>query len=391
MQERIGIEASLAIAEAVRLCDADVVAAYPITPQTHIVERLAELCASGELDAAYVPVESEHSAISVCCGTSATGARTYTATSSQGLALMHEILFIVPVLRLPIVMSVANRALSAPINIWNDHSDIMAERDIGWVQIFAENGQEALDLTIWAFRLAEDQRVMLPVIVNFDGFIVSHMIEPLLMPEEADVRAFLPPFAPVQRLDVDRPISMGVVGIPEIYTESRHLQQQLLTDAYGPIVETLQDFGARFGRDYLPVETYRAEDAEVVLLTMGSLGESAMTVVDRWRARGRKVGLVRLRLWRPFPFADLKRAVGDARVLGVIDRAVSLGGPPGPVASEVKAAFYAEARRPAIVEFMVGLGGRDVPFSDIDNLFNQLCATHETGTVPAPALVGLRE
>ena len=337
MEKRIGMEASIAVAEAVGLCDTDVVAAYPITPQTHIVEHLSELVADGHLNADFVPVESEHSAMSVCCGSSAAGARTYTATSSQGLALMHEILFIASALRLPIVMSVANRSISGPISIWNDHSDIMAQRDIGWVQMFAENAQEALDLTIWSFRLAEDKRVSLPTILNFDGFIVSHTIEPVLMPDREQVQAFLPVFEPLMRLDVDRPVSMGPVGIPDIYTEARHVQQHVLTESDGPIRETLKELGDHFGRYYQPVETYRADDAEVLLLTMGALGETAMTAVDQYRkTKGNKVGLVRLRLWRPFPFEDLLNAVGDRSVLGVIDRTISFGGPIGPVASEVK-------------------------------------------------------
>jgi pyruvate ferredoxin oxidoreductase alpha subunit len=391
MEERIGMESSIAIAEAVGRCDADVVAAYPITPQTHIVEHLADMVANGELRAAFVPVESEHSAMSVCCGTSATGARTYTATSSQGLALMHEILFIASALRLPIVMSVANRALSGPISIWNDHGDVMSDRDVGWVQIFAENGQEAVDLTIWAFRLAEDRRVSLPVMVHFDGFIVSHMIEPILMPDHETVRGFLPPFEPLLRLDVDRPISIGPVGIPDIYTEAKFVQHKLLVDAYQPIVETLDGFGKYFGRHYHPVETYRAEDAEVLLCTMGSLSETAMTVVDSRREKGQKVGLMRIRLWRPFPFEDLYRAVGAVQTIGVIDRAVSFGGPPGPVASELKAAFYRKPQQPRLVEFIAGLGGRDVALADFERMFDTLLSVRKTGQVPPPSFVGLRE
>jgi pyruvate ferredoxin oxidoreductase alpha subunit len=233
----VGMEVSIAIAEAARLADADIVAAYPITPQTHVVEHLAELVADGELDADFVPVESEHSALSICCGTSAVGARTFTATSSQGLALMHEILFIAASLRLPIVMVVANRALSGPINIWNDHSDVMANRDVGWIQVFAENGQEALDLTLWAFRVAEDKRVSLPVMVNFDGFLLSHVIEPVVLPEAAAVRKFIPPFEPLHRLDVDDPRSMGPVGIPDIYTEAKKAQLEVLLGSAGPAVE----------------------------------------------------------------------------------------------------------------------------------------------------------
>jgi pyruvate ferredoxin oxidoreductase alpha subunit len=391
MEKRVGMEASIAVAEAAGLCDPDAIAAYPITPQTHIVEHLSELVADGVVDAEFVPVESEHSAISVCCGTSAAGARTFTATSSQGLALMHEILFIVPALRLPIVMTVANRTLSGPISIWNDHSDIMAERDIGWVQIFAENGQEALDLTIWAFRLAEDKRVSLPVIVNFDGFILTHMIEPMMMPDREMVQKFLPPFEPLQRLDVDHPITMGPVGIPSIFTETKKAHQEVLTNSLGPIVETLEEFSKHFKRSYKPVETYQADDAEVLLLTMGSLGETAMTAVDMRRKKGDKVGLVRLRLWRPFPFADLVRAIGNVKVLGVIDRAVSVGGPPGPVCSEVKSAFYNRPAQPQIASFVIGLGGRDVPIDDYDAIFDELLAINKGAAVREPVIVGLRE
>jgi len=391
MEKRLGLEASIAIAEVVCRCDADIVAAYPITPQTHVVEHLSELVADGELDAAFVPVESEHSAMSVCCGTAAVGARTFTATASQGLALMHEILFIASALRLPIVMTVANRALSGPINIWNDHSDVMAERDVGWVQIFAESAQEAADLTIWSFRLAEDKRVSLPVMMNFDGFILTHTIEPMLMPDKEMVQAYLPPWEPLLKLDVDEPISMGPVGMPDIYTEAKQVQQHVLTQAYGPIVETLEEFSKHFGRTYKPVETYRADDAEVLLCTMGALGQTAMDVVDQRRKKGQKVGLVRIRLWRPFPFEDLYQAVGRAPVLGVMDRCISLGGPIGPVASEVKSALYHRDPRPKIVEFVAGLGGRDVPLSDFDKMFDDIYHTLETGKVPDPVIVGLRE
>jgi pyruvate ferredoxin oxidoreductase alpha subunit len=391
MEKRLGLEASIAIADVVGLCDADIVAAYPITPQTHVVEHLSELVANGHLDAEFVPVESEHAAMSACCGAAAAGARTFTATSAQGLALMHEILFIASALRLPIVMAVANRSLSGPISIWNDHSDVMAERDVGWVQIFAENAQEAADLTIWSFRLAEDRRVSLPVMMNFDGFILTHTIEPVLMPDKEMVQAFLPPWEPLLKLDVDNPISMGPVGIPDIYTEAKQVQQHLLTQSYGPIVETLDEFAKHFKRAYKPVETYRCDDAEVLLCTMGALGETAMEAVDRRRKRGQKIGLVRIRLWRPFPFEDLYRAVGNVPVLGVMDRAISFGGPVGPVASEIKAAFYHREQRPKMVEFVAGLGGRDVPLSDFDKMFDSLYSAAETGKIPAPAIIGLRE
>jgi len=387
----VGMEVSIAIAEAAKLADVDIVAAYPITPQTHIVEHLAELVADGDLDAEFIPVESEHSALSVCCGTSAVGARTFTATSSQGLALMHEILFITAALRLPVVMAVANRALSGPINIWNDHSDIMANRDAGWIQVFAENGQEALDLTLWAFRVAEDKRVSLPVIVNFDGFVLSHVIEPTVLPDEETVRKFLPPFEPLQRLDIDNPLSLGPVGIPDIYTEARKAQLEALLASHGPALEAWAEFEKIFGRSYKPIETYRADDAEILMLTMGGIGETAMSVVDERRAKGDKVGLVRVRLWRPFPFAEFKQAIAKAKALAILDRAIVFGGPMGPVASEIKAALFADAKRPLITEFVVGLGGRDVTFADFHKMFDETSAALKTGKVPAPRMVGLRE
>ncbi|MBX6422641.1 pyruvate ferredoxin oxidoreductase [Thermosulfurimonas sp. F29] len=368
MGKRIAKEVSIAIAEAVKQCRVDVIAAYPITPQTHIVEHLSELVANGELDAEYITVESEHSAISACLGSVATGARTFTSTSSQGLALMHEILFIAPALRLPVVMVVANRALSAPISIWNDHGDIMAERDIGWIQTFAENGQEAVDLVYHAFRVAEDRRVMFPVIVNIDGFTLSHMIEPIELPDQEQVDQYLPPFKPRYRLDPRKPISMGPVGIPEIYTEAKKAQDEAFKNAYRVIVKAWDEFEKIFGRRYRPVETYRMEDAEVALLIMGSLAETAMTAVDRLREAGKKVGLVRIRLWRPFPLRDFVRAVKGVRVLGVIDRALSPGATGGPVGVEVRSALYQVPGRPRVVNFVAGLGGRDVTVEDFEEM-----------------------
>ncbi|MGD9125102.1 MAG: pyruvate ferredoxin oxidoreductase, partial [Desulfarculaceae bacterium] len=264
MARRVGLEVSLACSEAVKLANVDVIAAYPITPQTHIVEHLSELVADGDLDAEFVPVESEHTAMSACVGSSAAGARTFTSTAAQGLALMHEILFIAPALRLPIVMAVANRSLSGPISIWNDHSDIMAERDVGWIQTFAENGQEVLDLTLHAFKVAEDPRVILPVAVNMDGFTLTHVIEPIEMPDQAEVDAYLPPFVPQQRLDIANPISMGLVGVPEIYTEARKAITVALEDSYEVIKEHWDGFAKQFGRQYRPIETYKTEDAETI-------------------------------------------------------------------------------------------------------------------------------
>jgi len=371
MAKRIGIEVSIALAEAVKLCNVDVIAAYPITPQTHIVEHLSELVADGSLDAEFVPVESEHSAMSCCCGSSAAGARTFTATSSQGLSLMSEILYIAAPMRLPIVMVVANRAMSAPISIWNDHQDIMIQKDIGWIQTFAENGQEAVDLLLHAFRVAEDRKVSLPAIVNMDGFTLSHVIEPIEIPDQEDVDKFLPPFKPKYRLDPRKPITMGPVGIPEIYFESKIATNEALKASKKVILKAWKEFEEIFGRKYEPIDAYRAEDAEVLLVTMGSLSETAMTAVDVMRDKGEKVGLLKIRLWRPFPIQEFKKAVGKTPILAVMDRHLSLGGVCSPVASELRNLYYKVPGAPKIFDFIAGLGGRDVTVEHFEEIVDK--------------------
>ncbi|MDR1488048.1 MAG: pyruvate ferredoxin oxidoreductase [Deltaproteobacteria bacterium] len=374
MAKRIGIEVSLAVAEAVKLADTDVIAAYPITPQTHIVEHLSELVADGSLDAAYIPVESEHSAMSSCLGSSAAGARTFTATSSQGLALMNEMIYIAPVLRTPIVLAIANRALSAPINIWNDHSDIMSVRDAGWICLFAENGQESLDLTLISFRVAEDPKVSLPVSLNLDGFTLSHFIEPIEIPDKETVDKFLPPFVPCFKLDIKAPMSLGLLGGPEYYTESRKATDDALLASKTVIKKAFAEFNDVFGRQYNVVESYQAKDAETIVLAMGSISETAMTAVDELRAQGKKVGIVRLRLWRPLPIEEIVEAVGHAKNLAVIDRHLVLGAPYGPVGLEMMSVFYSASQKPNISNFVLGLGGRDVTRDDFKYIFDRAAA-----------------
>ncbi len=387
---RVGLEVAHAIAEAVKLARAEVVAAYPITPNTHIPERIAEMVANGELDAEFIPVESEHSAMSACLGSSAAGARTFTATSGQGLELMHEVLYVASSMRLPIVLALANRALSAPLSVWGDHSDAMAIRDIGWIQVFAENGQQAFDLTLWAFRVGEDPRVLFPVVVHFDGFHLTHVIEPILLPEQEEVDRFLPPYNPPFILDPRRPVTMGAYGPPFIYAEVKKAQDVALRQSKEVILETWKDFEEVFGRRYLPVESYRTEGAKVLLLMMGSFAETAMVAVDRLRERGEEVGLVRLRLWRPFPFEELRQAVEGAEVLIVLDRAISFGGP-GPVASEVKAALYSEERRPKVISFVGGLGGRDIKVEEFEYIFHRGVEMAQKGLEVVFETVGIRE
>ena len=368
MGKRVGMEGSIAASEAVRLANTDVVAAYPITPQTHIVEHLSEFVNNGELDAEFIPVESEHSAMSVCVGSSAAGARTFTCTSSQGLALMSEIVYIAPVLRLPIVMILANRSLSAPLSIWNDHTDVMSIRDCGWIQVFVENGQDVFDHVLWAFRVGEDRRVLHPVIVNMDGFILTHTIEPIELVDQETVNGFLPPYDPVFRLHPDKPVTMGCFAMPGLYTETKKAQDEALKATMPVILEGWREFGDLTGRYYSPIEEYKTEDAEVLLVTMGSFGETASVAVDTMRAKGKALGLLKIRLWRPFPFEAFRKAAEKARALVVIDRATSYGGPGGPVASELRAALYGEKKQPSVVNFIAGLAGRDVAPRDFENM-----------------------
>ena len=370
MATRIGMEVSLAVAEAVKLADADVIAAYPITPQTHIVEHLAELVAQGELDAEFIPVESEHSALSACLGSAAAGARTFTATAGQGLELMHEVVYVASAMRLPIVMTVANRALSAPLSVWGDHSDVMAVRDTGWIQIFVENGQEAIDNVICAFRMGEDRRALLPVMVHIDGFHLSHMVEPVVFPSQAEVREFLPPYDYPFPLNPARPVTMGDFAPPVVYTETKWAQEINLENSKAVVLDIWQRFGDKFGRYYHPIECYRCEDCETLLMTMGSFSETAMMAVDKMREAGQKVGLFRIRLWRPFPYQELRQTVAGARTLIVLDRAISLG-MGGPVASEIKSALYALESRPRVVGFVGGLGGRDISPGDFEAIIQR--------------------
>ena len=391
MAKRIGIEVSLAIAEVAKLARVDVVAAYPITPQTHIVEHLAELVADGELDAQYIPVESEHSAMSACLGASAAGARTFTATAGQGLELMHEVLYVASSMQLPVVMTVANRALSAPLSVWGDHSDVMAVRDTGWIQLFAENGQETVDNVLCAFRIGEDRRVLLPVMVHLDGFYLTHMIEPMLFPEQSQVDKFLPPYQHPMPLHPDRPVTMGAFGPPIIYSETKKAQEVNLEAAKEVILQCWDDFGKAFQRYYSPVECYHSEDARVLLLTMGSFSETAMTAIDKMRGEGKDVGLLRLRLWRPFPFEEIRQAVKNAEVLIVLDRALSFGGPGGPVCSEVRSALYGEDRRPKVIGFIGGLGGRDITPAGFEEIVNRGIEISQKGSDQEFEIFGVRE
>ncbi|MBI5528929.1 MAG: pyruvate ferredoxin oxidoreductase [Deltaproteobacteria bacterium] len=388
--KRTGIEISLAISEAAKMARVDAVAAYPITPQTHVVEHLSELVASGELDAEYICVESEHSALSACIGTQAAGARTFTATSAQGLELMHEILYIAAGMRMPIVMAVANRALSAPLSIWNDHSDVMACRDTGWIQVFAENGQDAFDQVICAFRFGEDRRVQMPVMVNFDGFTLSHVVESVEFPAQELVDSYLPPYRPENTLHPDRPLTLGAFAMPEIYTETRMAHEAALLASRPVIDDAWAEWGKLTGRHYKAVETYRTEGAETLFVTMGGLSENAMEHVDAAREKGKKVGLVHIRLWRPFPIDEMRKVLCTAAHVVVMDRALPPGAHGGPVFTEVKSALYDQSRRPTVHGYIAGLGGRDVTPADFGTMYDLAMAAVKEGKKEEFRMIGVR-
>jgi pyruvate ferredoxin oxidoreductase alpha subunit len=371
MATKRGMEVSIAAAEAVKQANTDIVAAYPITPQTHIVEHLAELVNNGELDAEFIPVESEHSAMSVCIGSSAVGARSFTCTSSQGLALMSEIVYITASLRLPILMLLANRSLSGPLGIWNDHSDVMSIRDCGWIQVFAENGQEVYDHVFIGYRVAEDRNCLLPFLVNLDGFILTHMIEPIEFLDQEIIDRYLPSYQPLYSLHPDHPVTIGAFAGPSLYTETKKAQDEALKGAMPYLLKGWQEFGDLTGRYYRPVEQYKTEGAKTILVTQGSLGGTASIAIDNLRAKGESAGLVKIRLWRPFPFAEFKEAVQGADLIVVLDRAISYGGPGGPLASEIRSALYAEERRPRVVNVIAGIAGRDIAPEDFEQMLHQ--------------------
>lgn len=357
---RIGARGTEAVALAVKLADVDVVAAYPITPQTEIVEKIAQFVADGELDAEFVEVESEHSALSVCIGAAAVGARTFTASCSQGLALMHEVLYIASGFRLPIVMATVNRALSAPLSIHCDHCDSMAERDSGWITIYVESCQEALDSTIQAYRIAEEIR--LPVMVCLDGFVLGHMMEPVEVLAEDEASEFAPRRKPPYILDPKRPVTMGAWTLPKYYAIFKKQQEQAMQDARIVVARANEEFRNRFGRSYGDgfVERYFAEDADVVLVTLGSMTGVAREVVDEYRRKGEAVGLVKIRTFRPFPIDKIRESLKHAKVAAVVSRDISLGAFGGAALAEVRSALYDLEERPRVAGFVMGLGGEDI-------------------------------
>jgi pyruvate ferredoxin oxidoreductase alpha subunit len=367
------IEGSRAMAEAIGLCRPEVICAYPITPQTHIVEGLGEMIRTGKITKCeFINVESEFAALSVAIGASAAGARAYTATASQGLLYMAEAVYNASGLGLPIVMTLGNRAIGAPINIWNDHSDAMAVCDSGWMQLFAETNQEAADLHIQAFRLAEE--LSMPVMVCVDGFILTHAVERVDIPEQVDVDAYLPPYEPVQVLDPQDPISIGAMVGPDAFTEVRYLQHYKQTLALRLIPEFAAEFKNRFGRDSGGLlRSYRTEDAELIVVAMGSVNGTIKDTVDEMRADGQRVGLVTLVSFRPFPTAALREKLVRAGNIVVIEKSLAVG-MGGPLANNVDLALRNVAGAPQVHSVIAGLGGRPITRASLHRVLRRAFA-----------------
>ena len=386
------VKGNVAAAIAAKLAKPDVVAAYPITPSTDFPEKMSEYVANGELPyTQFLPVESEHSAMSACVGAAAVGARVCTATSSQGLELMHEILFVASGMRLPIVLYNANRALSAPINIWNDQQDSISARDAGWIQFYGENNQEALDLMLMSFKVAEDPRVLLPAMTCIDAFICTHTFEPVDIPDQKEVDEFLPPYKPTHvKLDPDDPWTLGPFGVPEVYKELRYMQHLAMKEANKVIDEVFKEFEKKFGRKYQKVEAYKTEDAEIVLLTMGSVSGTTKEAVDEMRKKGKKVGVAKLTVLRPFPFEEINSIIKNAKVVGILEKNISMGYG-GAVYADLSGALINEKERPILIDFIVGLGGRDIVIDSIEEII-KICEDARDGKrIERPVWIGLNK
>jgi len=362
-----------AMAEALKQINPDVCAAYPITPATEIMQIFSSFVNDGLVDTNLITVESEHSAMSACLGSAAAGSRTMTATSSQGLALMHEILYIVSALRLPIVLAEVNRALSGPINIHCDHSDTMGERDSGWIQIYAENAQEAYDGLIQAVKIAEHKDVMLPAMVSTDGFIISHGMERLETYPTDEVRKFIGEYKPPYNvLDIDKPITVGSIVLTDYYIEHKKAQHEAMKNAKKAIQDVGKEFGKIFGKEYGLIESYRMEDAEFALICIGSTAGTTKAAVEELRAEGVKAGLIKVRVFRPFPAEEIAEALKNVKSFAVLDRAESLSNQAGPLATEIKAGLFDAGLSKPMSSYIYGLGGREIYIENIVKVYKDL-------------------
>jgi len=362
-----------------KLSRAEVIAAYPITPQTSIVEKLAEFVSSGELKAQYIPVESEHSAMAACIAAETAGARTYTATSSHGLTLMHEVLMWASGARLPIVMTNVSRAMAPPWSVWVDHMDSVAQRDTGWMQFFCQSNQEVLDTIIMAYKVCESKRVMLPAMIVEDAFILSHTSEPVDLPDQELVDRFLPPYNPEMKIEVGKAQGFGSLVKPDQYMEFRYKDMLAMKEAAERIKAVEKEFKQVFGREHGGLlERYMCDDAETVLVAAGSVAATAKDVVDAMRARGAKVGLARIRAFRPFPHEEIRALASRVDGMAVLDRSYTFGAA-GAMFTEVKASVYSCPKRPPMKNYIAGLGGRDITTKIISNIMDDMAVSARRG------------
>jgi len=393
MSKVVAATGNEAVANALRQVNPDVCAAYPITPQTELMQRFASFVSDGQVKTETILVESEHSAMSACVGAAAAGGRVVTATSSQGLALMWEILFIASGLRLPIVMPVVNRALSAPINIHGDHSDAMGARDAGWIQLWSENAQEAYDNTIQAFRIAEHMDTRLPVMICLDGFIISHSIERIEYLEDDEVKNFVGEYRQLNPLlNIEHPVSYGPLILTDYYMEFRKAHDEVMTKVPGIVLDVAKDFEKISGRKYSLFDAYRLEDAEIALVILNSAAGTSKDIVDEFRSKGVKAGLLKPRLYRPFPYKEIGEALKHLKAVCVLDRADAFGGSYGPVFIDIAASLYRYREKPLLINKIYGLGGRDYFPEHAALVLNELIEIIKTGEVKTfKEYIGVRE
>ena len=373
MNKIVALTGDQAAAEAMRQIEPDVVAAYPITPQTEIVMTFAQFVSDGRVQTEMIHVESEHSAMSACVGAAASGARTMTATSANGLALMWEIVYIAASTRLPIVMPVVNRALSAPINIHCDHSDTMGARDSGWIQIYCENNQEVYENIIMAIRIAEHQGILLPVMVCQDGFITSHAVEGIKLYDDRQIKDFIGEYKIKHSLlDVDNPVTYGPLDLQDYYFEHKRQQSEAIKNSLTAIPKVFAEFKKHFGTSYDFIETYKLDDAEVAIVALSSTAGTVKVVVDELRAQGKKVGLLRPRFFRPFPKDKIVQALKGLQAVAILDRSESFSDLGGPLFIETRSSLADEAKKPLSVNYIYGLGGRDIDMEMIKSVYADL-------------------
>lgn len=373
MSKLIALTGDQAAAEAMRQIEPDVLPVYPITPQTEIIMAFAQFVADGRVKTEMITVESEHSAMSACVGAAASGARTMTATSANGLALMWEIVYIAASTRLPIVMPVVNRALSGPINIHCDHSDTMGTRDSGWLQVYCENNQEVYDSIIMAIKIAEHQDILLPMMVCQDGFITSHAVEGVKLYADKKVKDYIGEYAPrYSLLDVDNPVTYGPLDLQNYYFEHKRQQAEGMKNALSVLPGIFSEFKKQFGTEYDFLDTYRLDDADVAIVVLSSTAGTTRVVVDKLRAEGKKVGLLRPRVFRPFPKQRIIKALGHLQAVAIMDRSEAFSAQGGPLFSEIRSALFDQTEKPLTTNYIFGLGGRDIDLQQIESIYTDL-------------------